>query len=229
MYYSAALKQFPDKHCVGVAVSSNPEGPFGPVGDVPLICPDPDGNGANVNPTIASAGRGGAIDASGFKDVDGKLYIVYKVDGNAVGSGGLCNNGDGAQPTPLMLVAVADDGFSPVGQPVQLLDHIAIDGPLVEAPNLTRSADGTYNLFFSSNCYTTPEYDVSWATSQSLFGPYERRGPLFTTGVNGLVAPGGASISGDGSHIAFHADFGNGRAMYTNRISGQRDTIRLVD
>jgi beta-xylosidase len=229
MYYSASLRALPDKHCVGVAISSTPEGPFQPIGDVPLICPNPDARGYNANPIIGSPGVGGAIDASGFRDVDGKLYIVYKVDGNAVGSGGSCNNGDGRQSTPLMLVAVAADGFSPIGSPVQLLDRIEIDGPLVEAPNLVRTPDGQYNLFFSSNCYSTPDYDVSWATSQSLFGPYDRRGPLFTTGVNGLVAPGGASIAKDGVHMAFHADFGHGRAMYTNRISGVRDSIRLVD
>lgn len=229
MYYSASLKQLPDKHCVGVAISNIPEGPFHPIGDVPLICPDPDGRGYNANPTIGSAGRGGAIDASGFRDVDGKLYIAYKVDGNAVGSGGSCNNGDGAQATPIMLVAVAGDGFSPIGAPVQLLDRIEIDGPLIEAPSLTRSPDGTYNLFFSSNCFATPEYDVSWATSRSLFGPYERRGPLFITGINSLVAPGGASIASGGVHMAFHADFGGGRAMYTTRISGVRDSIRLFD
>ena len=96
MYYSAALKGLPDKHCLGVALSSNPVGPFHPIGDTPLLCPNPDGRGYNAFPTIASPGQGGAIDASGFRDVDGKLYITYKVDGNALGSGGSCNNGDGA-------------------------------------------------------------------------------------------------------------------------------------
>ena len=229
MYYSAALKALPDKHCVGVALSSTPLGPFQPIGDNPLLCPNPDGQGYNTFPTISSPGQGGAIDASGFRDVDGKLYVAYKVDGNALGSGGSCNNGDGAQSTPIMLVAVGSDGFTPIGEPVQLLDRIfGLDGPLVEAPNIVRRPDGTYNLFFSSNCYSSPEYDVSWATSRSLFGPYERRGPLLTTGVYGLVAPGGASIAGDGVNMAFHADFGGGRAMYTNRMGGQRDSVRLI-
>lgn len=229
LYYSAALKALPDKHCIGVALSATPEGPFQPIGDVPLICPNPDAQGYNAFPTIGSAGVGGAIDASGFRDVDGKLYITYKVDGNSVGSGGSCNNGDRAQATPLMLVAVAADGFSPIGEPVQLLDHMEMDGPLIEAPNLTRSPDGTYNLFFSSNCYSTPMYDVSWASSRSLFGPYERRGPLLTTGMNGLVAPGGAYVSDDGSYMSFHADFGGGRAMYTNRMGGHADIVQLMD
>jgi beta-xylosidase len=228
MYYSAALTAFPDKHCIGVALSSIPEGPFQPMGNSPLICPDPSGQGTNVNPSIASAGKGGAIDPSGFKDVDGKHYIVYKVDGNAVGSGGSCGNSNSGQtPTPLMLVAVDADGYTPLGAPIQLLDRMDIDGPLIEAPNLVRSNDGTYSLFFSSNCYTTPQYDVSWATAPALTGPYTRTGPLITTGVNGLTAPGGASIANDGQHMVFHADFGQGRAMFTNRISGGGESIRL--
>ena len=40
MYYSAALKGLPDKHCLGVALSSNPVGPFQPIGDTPLLCPN---------------------------------------------------------------------------------------------------------------------------------------------------------------------------------------------
>jgi beta-xylosidase len=228
MYYSAALKQFPDHHCIGAALSSTPEGPFQPIGDVPLICPDPNGQGTNVNAAIGSSGKGGAIDAAGFKDVDGTRYIVYKVDGNSVGSGGSCGNSNpGAVPTPIMLVQVDTDGITPIGSPIQLLDRADIDGPLIEAPNLVRSADGTYNLFFSSNCYATPQYDVSWATAPAITGPYTRAGPLITTGVDGLVAPGGASIAIDGIHMVFHADFGNGRAMFTNRISGDGPTIRL--
>jgi beta-xylosidase len=228
MYYSAALKQFSNRHCIGAAVSGSPEGPFQPMGDTPLICPDPSGQGVDVNPFIPSAGRGGAIDASGFKDADGKRYIVYKVDGNSVGSGGSCGNSNpGATPTPIMLIEVNADGVTPIGSPTQLLDRMDIDGPLIEAPNLVRSADGTYNLFFSSNCYNTPQYDVSWATAPSIFGPYTRTGPLITTQVGGLTAPGGASIASDGVHMAFHADFGNGRAMFTNRITGDGPSIRL--
>ncbi|KIW03199.1 uncharacterized protein PV09_05425 [Verruconis gallopava] len=230
MYYSAALKEFTSHHCVGAALSSTPEGPFQPVGDVPLICPDPTGQGTNVNPTIASAGIGGAIDASGFTDIDGQRYIVYKVDGNSLGSGGSCGNSNpGATPTPIMLVAVDSDGITPQGSPIQLLDRTSADGPLIEAPNLVRNRDGTYALFFSSNCYSTPFYDVTWATADSVTGPYTRAGPLITTGVDGLTAPGGASIAIDGVHMAFHADYGNGRAMFINRIAGGGDAIRLTN
>lgn len=226
MYYSAALTASAAHHCVGAAVSTNIEGPYSPMTQ-PLICPDPTAQGFNANAVIGSPGKGGAIDAAGFKDVDGKRYVLYKVDGNSVGSGGSCGNSNpGQTPTPIMLVQVQADGITPAGAPVQLLDRIDSDGPLIEAPNLIRSADGTYNLFFSSNCYTTPNYDVAFATAPSITGPYTRTGPLIKTGSDGLTAPGGASIAADGVHMVFHANFNSGRAMFTNTIQGEGRGIR---
>ena len=193
----------------------------------PLICPDPTGQGTNLNAIIGSAGQGGAIDASGFKDIDGKRYIVYKVDGNSVGSGGLCGNSNPTpHATPIMLIQVQPDGITPAGAPMQILDRSDQDGPLVEAPNLVRNKDGTYALFFSSNCYTTPNYDVTWATAPSVTGPFVKAGPMIVTGTNGVTAPGGASIAADGQHMVFHANFNGGRAMFTTTISGGGSNIR---
>jgi beta-xylosidase len=226
MYFSAALTQLPDHHCVGVGVSRDIEGPYS-VLDIPLICPDPTATNTNIKSVISSPGVGGAIDASGYKDVDGTRYVVYKVDGNSVGSGGSCNNGNAPQrSTPIMLVPVQDDGITPKGPPVQILDRDSRDGPLVEAPNIVRTADGQYALFFSSNCYTTTHYDVTWAVAPSLAGPYVKAGPMFVTGTQGLAAPGGASIAADGIHMVFHANFNGGRAMYTTTISGGGSNLR---
>jgi beta-xylosidase len=220
------VAQFPGHHCVGVGISNNIQGPYSAL-DKPLVCPDPTATGSNVNSVIASAGVGGAIDAAGFKDADGTRYVVYKVDGNSVGSGGVCNNSNPPQrATPIMLVPVQADGITPTGPPVQILDRDSRDGPLVEAPNLVRTPDGQYALFFSSNCYTTSGYDVTWAVAPSIMGPYTKAGPMFVTGTNGLSAPGGASISADGAHMVFHANFNGGRAMFTTTISGTGVNIR---
>ena len=69
LYYAASSAAKPALHCVGVAVSSDVQGPYIPVGDQPLICP---------------MSQGGAIDASGFTDVDGSRWVVYKIDGNSL-------------------------------------------------------------------------------------------------------------------------------------------------
>ncbi|KAF2405177.1 Arabinanase/levansucrase/invertase [Trichodelitschia bisporula] len=226
LYFSAALAKFPGQHCVGAATSSTPEGPFISM-TRPLVCPDPDGTGKGMDAMIASPGAGGAIDASGFKDADGKRYLLYKVDGNSIGSGGICKNGIAPQrSTPIMLVEVEADGVTAMGKPVQLIDRDNRDGPLVEAPSLMRTQDGTYILFYSSNCFTSTLYDVTWASASRITGPYVKFGPMFVTGNFNLEAPGGASIAADGLHLAFHGNYKGGRAMYTTTVSGSGPNLR---
>lgn len=188
--YSAAVKGSPGKHCVGAALASQPQGPYTPQA-TPLACP---------------LNQGGAIDSSAFKDIDGTQYLVYKVDGNSIGHGGVCGNTVAPiVSTPIMLQRLADDGFTPVGSPVQVLDRSDLDGPLIEAPSLMRTSNGKYVLFFSSNCFATAGYDVAYAFADNLNGPYVKRGPMMMTGTNGLYAPGGAAVAADGKHMMFHA------------------------
>lgn len=101
----------------------------------------------------------------------------------------------------------ASDGVTPVGAPQQILDRIDDDGPLVEAPNLVATSDGSsYVLFYSSHCYDDPAYDVKYAVATSVAGPYERRGQLLTTGDYGLTSPGGATATPAGDVLLFHAN-----------------------
>lgn len=71
MYYSAEYADNTTFHCVGAATADSIEGPYTPVDDV-LACP------------IA---EGGAIDPSGYYDeATGTRWVVYKVDGNSLGT-----------------------------------------------------------------------------------------------------------------------------------------------
>jgi len=207
LYYSGELKKWQNHHCVGVAVSNdtNPLGPYHPQ-EKPLACP---------------LQYGGAIDPSPFRDTDGKLYVAYKADGNSVGHGGDCNNGKKPLvPVPIMLQELESDGITPVGDPVEILNIDKSDGPLVEAPNIYRSEEGIYFLFFSSHCFTSPLYDIKYATSKSLKGPYVRaRRALLKTPDYGLVSPGGATVSRDGTKMVFHANCGSKRCMYVAGIN----------
>ncbi|KAF8915546.1 glycosyl hydrolase [Mucidula mucida] len=158
MYYTAeSTSQTPtgkSAHCIGAASSSSPQGPYTPVGDA-IQC---------------HLDQGGAIDPAGFQDHTGRQFIVYKIDGNNMGNGGNCNNGVAPiHSTPLMLQEVdPTNGWSRIGDPVQILDRSDADGPLVEAPSLmhlpSSSASGgyIYYLFFSSNCYSGSLYDTSY-------------------------------------------------------------------
>jgi hypothetical protein len=71
-----------------------------------------------------------------------------------------------------MLQEVEADGVTPIGKPVQILDRDDSDGPLVEALDIVRTAEGVYILFHSSHCFTSPQYDVRYATATNVMGPY---------------------------------------------------------
>lgn len=206
MYYSGQLASDSAHHCLGVATADTITGPWTP----------------NDEPWICDVAEGGSIDPSGFLDKGtGKRYVVYKVDGNSIGKGGDCNNGvDPKQPTPIMLQEVGGDGTTRIGPAVELLDRTEADGPLVEAPNLIRAADGSYVLFFSSHCFTSPSYDVKYAVSESVAGPYTRTPEaLFRTGYYSLTSPGGATSVARGGVIVFHGDCAAGRCMFMARFS----------
>lgn len=193
LYYADNLISSPAHHCVGAARSTNVLGPYIPL-DQPFACPD-------------VLTQGGAIDPDGFLDTStNQRYVVYKTDGNSIGHGGSCGNTVAPiVPTPLMLQEVGPDGITLVGNAVQVLDRDDYDGPLIEAPSLYRSVEGIYFLFFSSNCFTTPKYDVSYATATNIWGPYTKSGrPLLVTSDADLVGPGGFDIVKDGDLVVFH-------------------------
>ncbi|CAG8978027.1 hypothetical protein HYALB_00000697 [Hymenoscyphus albidus] len=220
LYYVSEAKDG-GKHCVAAAVSDTVLGPYKP----------------DDNPIACHKEKGGAIDISGFTDSDGKNYVVYKIDGNSIGPGGSCGNSNygspGSVPTPLMLQEMGSDGTTRVGEPVHILDKGPYDGPLIEAPQIIKK-DGLYIVFFSSNCYSTTLYDISYATSTSLRGPYKKAAkPLAVTGNPfDLTAPGGAQATDDGRSLVFHADCqvdgGKKRCLYTKDIKIEGGIVRFV-
>jgi beta-xylosidase len=102
--------------------------------------------------------EGGAIDAQPFRDHDGTFYLLYKIDGNNIGSGGECGNSvPPLQNTPIMLQRLKSDAMTLDGPPVQVLDREAEDGPLVEAPMLVQPfATGSPASTTSHPTPTTP-------------------------------------------------------------------------
>lgn len=211
LYYTATDAASTNQHCVGTATSNTILGPYTPRSGM-IAC--------NVT-------AGGAIDPSGFTDADGTHYVVYKIDGNSVGHGGVCGNTvDPIVPTPLMLQQLEADGVTPFGDPIELLDRGDADGPLIEAPNLTL-VNSVYILFFSSNCYSTPQHDISYATASSVKGPFTKSSaPLAVTGNPfNLTAPGGATATPDSKNMVFHANCDAGRRMYESAITVSGTTV----
>ena len=132
---------------------------------------------------------------------------MYKIDGNSLGGGGTCGNGDGSHSTAIVLQQVAADGFTPIGGPTPILDRSDSDGPLIEAPSLAKSSEGVYFLSFSSNCYNGPLYDISYATSTTgIQGPYTKSNEALLLPSDKMLSPGGATLAQDLSRMVFHAD-----------------------
>jgi beta-xylosidase len=202
MYFTGEVPNS-HRHCIGIARSWDILGPYRP---------DP-------SPWICPYDQGGAIDASGFVDPgSGDRYVVYKVDGNSHGPPTSCGTGvdDPNMRTPIMLQRVGPDGSTKLGGPIEILNRVPhLDGALVEAPNLSRRRDGTYVLFYSSHCFQDPRYDVKYAYSDRIEGPYVRAGgPLLRAPYYGLRAPGGATSSVDEhghEFLVFHGDCGDSR------------------
>ncbi len=200
LMYFAGPSAAQGRMCVGAAVASAPAGPFTSVGDAPLVC---------------NTSEGGDIDPSAFVDTDGRRYLVYKNDGNAIGA-----------PTIIWLQPVAADGVTPTGGRTELLrNDRPEEGGVIEAPKLIRRPSH-YVLFYATGVYSQNTYSTSYAVSPSLTGGYTKAyRPLLTTdSVNGAVqGPGGADILPSGDHIFFHGWLSNIRGMYVADLGWAND------
>ena len=193
LYYTASDARR-NAQCIGVAVASDPFGPF--VDD-------------RAEPIVCQADLGGSIDASAFRDSDGKLYLYFKNDGNRVHA-----------RTSLWGQALAADGLSVTGPPVELVkDDQKWEERVVEAPTMVRSPAG-YELFFSGGFFGwnaeeggLSPYAMGYANCSGPLGPCapSRDNPIlhsfYDRDAGCLSGPGHQSIFtvGDRTFISFHA------------------------
>jgi beta-xylosidase len=193
LYYTASDKR-KNMQCIGVASAADPLGPFVDNSPEPIVC---------------QTALGGSIDASPFRDADGKLYLYFKNDGNRVHA-----------RTSLWAQALAANGVSVTGQAVELIkDDQGWEERVVEAPTMVRSPAG-YEMFFSGGFFGwNPEegglspYAMGYASCTGPMGPCTpaRDNPLlhsFNDREAGcLSGPGHQSIFTVGQHsfISFHA------------------------
>lgn len=192
LYYTASdVKR--NAQCIGVAVATDPLGPF--VDD-------------RADPIVCQTDLGGSIDPDALRDVDGKLYLYFKSDGNRVG-----------KHTGIWGQQLSADGLSVVGQPVELIhDDKDWEQRLVEAPTMVRSPAG-YAVFFSAayfgwnaNQEQSP-YGMGYATCAGPLGPCKKSADnpvlhsFYDRQAGCLSGPGHQSIFTVGTHMlmSFHA------------------------
>lgn len=133
--------------CVGVASAPGPAGPYTDHG--PLVCQ-----------------RAGSIDPTVARDADGRPYLLWKEDGNAVG-----------EPSRIWIKRLRRNGIGVIGPRRELLhNQERWEGAVVEAPEVV-AHDGWLYLFYSGNTYgPAPHcaYALGVARSRTLFGPWQR-------------------------------------------------------
>lgn len=165
VYYSARAAS-DGSLALGAATSESPLGPFTDLGRPLLHDPTP-----------------GVIDAHFFEAPDGKRYLTWKRDGNAVG-----------QPTPIFIQSLAADGVTLTGTPTEILRNtLGWEGALVEGQWMVHR-NNTYYLFYSANGYASPNYAVGVARSGSPTGPFEKHGPPILSTNGTFAGPGHGSV-----------------------------------
>ena len=193
LLYFTARERASGRQCTGVADSATPFGPFFDASATPLIC---------------QRALGGTIDASPFRDADGRRYLYFKPDANAVG-----------KPTTIMVQRLTGDGRTLVGAPVTLLRN---DRPweahVIESPTMVRHAGG-YALFYSANHFgweahqRLSPYAMGYARCAGPMGPCRDApaNPILQSHVDRqgdcLSGPGhqGVFSVGNRQYIVFHA------------------------
>jgi hypothetical protein len=172
MYFAPQLSnRQPATHCIGVAVSASPTGPFVAVGGPPLVC---------------QTQLGGDIDAQLFSDPHGPRgathpnYLVWKSDNN---------NLPGSGPTTIWAAPLSDDGLALAGKAVAIFQpDQAWEEPVLEAPQMVEAPNGTDWLFFSGGGgFFTPNYAIGAAKCAGPLGGCSdtSAGPLIASNAQG--------------------------------------------
>jgi arabinan endo-1,5-alpha-L-arabinosidase len=180
LVYFSAIDGASGTFAVGVGSAGAPLGPYQDLGKPLLTEPKP-----------------GAIDAHYFRASSGKHYLLWKVDGNAVG-----------QSTPIKIQELAADGLSLLGSPTTILQNtLAWEGALVEGPWMIEQG-GSFYLFYSGNGYASPSYGVGVARASSPLGPFTKASAPILASKGAWAGPGHGSVlkgpSGDWVHV-YHA------------------------
>ena len=174
VYYAARRRN--GRLCVAVATARVVTGPYTDRG--PLVCQP-----------------AGSIDPTRARDEDGRLFLVWKEDGNAVG-----------RPSVIWRQRLTPNGLRLTGRPVAMLrSQDRWEGPVVEAPSVVKHGEWTY-LFYSGNSYGLPgcRYALGVARARTLRGPFRRYAgnPILRSG-GAWRCPGHATFTTDDDGNAF--------------------------
>lgn len=188
MYFAALHRDFPRRHCIGVATSSSILGPYDA--------------GNATEPLVCHLQLGGIIDPAFLDDpISNQSLLIYKNDGNAIGSGGACANSNWPNTpttfqydamTPNTYTSFLDTGLStrfvtatnstsklnsnisalePLNDSTIFMKNVRSDGPNIESPqawyqeypsfNSSEPSKRAYHLLYNSGCFADQSYRIN--------------------------------------------------------------------
>jgi beta-xylosidase len=211
MFYAALDDEYsPPEHCIGMAVSDRPAGPYRDHSTAPFLC----------QPSL-----GGTIDPNVYiNPATGKAFLYVK------------NAGDWVDQPDAIWVQRLTFAFEPSGPLTQLLalDQPTWQGRTIEGPTMAKF-DHTFFLLYAGNTYTTSRYAIGYAKCRTPYGPCfdDQRNPLIAT-TGSMRGPGSPAVYRTRygrQKIVFAAWFRRVhsiRAMYEATISAPHGWLRVT-
>lgn len=189
IYYSAHKKG--GNLCVGIASADKPEGPYTDHG--PIICQ-----------TV------GSIDAFPMRDEAGKLFMIWKEDGNSVG-----------KPTPIWAQELNEARTALVGEKKELFrNDKGWEGNLVEGVSMMRKGDYYYAFYAAAGCCGREcTYQTGVARSKTLLGPWEKydKNPILVNDEEWKCPGHGTPVEKDGKYYFLYHAYDKETGVYTGR------------
>ena len=184
VYYAAHKRD--GNLCLAVASADKPEGPYTDHG--PIMCQP-----------------AGSIDAFAMRDNMGKLYMIWKEDGNSV-----------KEPTPIWAMEMNEARTELVGEKEELFRNDAQwEANLVEGVSMIRHGDYLYAFYAGAGCCGRDcSYEMGVARAKDLLGPWEKydKNPLFRSDEQWKCPGHGTPVEKDGRYYllyhGYHADDG---------------------
>ncbi|MBC7627694.1 glycoside hydrolase family 43 protein, partial [Ferruginibacter sp.] len=189
IYYAAHKKG--GNLCLAVASADKPEGPYTDHG--PLMC------------EVA-----GSIDAFPMRDENGKLYLIWKEDGNSV-----------KKPTPIWAMEMNEERTQLVGEKKMLFkNELPWEKKLVEGVSMIRHGDYYYAFYAAAGCCGSGcDYVTGVARSKNLLGPWEKyeKNPLLKNNDSWICPGHGTPIEKEGKFYFLYHGYNKQTNVFTGR------------
>jgi beta-xylosidase len=189
VYYSAHKRG--GNLCIAVASADSAEGPYKDHG--PLMCQE-----------------AGSIDAWPMRDEDGKLYLIWKEDGNSK-----------KLPTPIWAMEMNEARTELLGEKKELFrNDAAWEANLVEGVSMIRHGGFFYAFYAGAGCCGRAcSYGVGVARSKKLLGPWEKypRNPVAAASDDWQCPGHGTPISKDGKYYFLYHAYEGESNVYAGR------------